>query len=249
MNAAANPAIHRLSLDQLTERDLHQRLAAIAEANGSAESKEAKNSVLIEIYDVHRQDFSLMAIQAPVRLHVQGPLGHYAFSYNLGADARIDGDVGNGVGEGLRGGSVRVRGNAGLGFGVGMRGGTLAVYGAAGDRMAGAMVGGEVFARGDVGDDVGVGARGGTIVIGGDAGWNLGEPQGDLIIFIRGKVKSLAPGMVEVPLRKRDELRLGLLLINASIRGDAKDFRRIVCEAALEAERSRRKGEVDPNWR
>lgn len=249
MNAAANPTIHRLSLDQLTEREMHQRLAAIAEANGSAESKEAKNSALIEIHDVHGQDFALMALQPPVRLHVQGALGHYAFSYNFGADARIDGDVGNGVGEGLRGGSVRVRGNAGLGFGVGMQAGTLAVYGTAGDRMAAAMVGGEVFARGDVGDDVGVGARGGTIVIGGDAGFRLGEPQGDLIIFIRGTARSLAPGMAEAPLRKRDELRLGLLLINASIRGDAKDFRRIVSENTLRSERERRKGEVDPNWR
>jgi len=249
MNPAANPTIHRISLVDTPARLLSQRLAAIAEASGTADSAEAKHSTLVEIDDAQGQDFALMSLMAPVRLHVKGPLGHYAFAYNFGVDARIDGDVGNGVGEGLRGGSVRVRGNAGLGFGVAMRGGTLAVYGTAGDRMAAAMVGGEVFARGDVGEDAGVGARGGTIVIGGDAGPRLGESQGELIIFLRGKAASLAPGMVEVALRKRDELRLGLLLINASIRGDAKDFRRVIPQRVLQAERERKRGDVDPNWR
>ena len=130
-----------------------------------------------------------------------------------------------------------------------MRGGTLAVYGNAGDRLAAAMMGGEVLARGDVGADAGVGAIGGTILIGGNAGPRLGEAEGDLIIFLRGKAESLADGMVEMPLRKRDELRLGLLLINASIRGEAKDFRRVIPERTLDAERQRKRGEVDPNWR
>jgi len=249
MNSAANPVVHRLSLTQLSETVLHERLAAIAAAADSLPASEGPIGPLVDIDDAHGQDAALMGIVTSIRLHVKGPLGNYAFSYNVGADARIEGDVGNGVGEGLRGGSVRVRGNAGLGFGVAMRSGTLAVYGTAGDRVAAAMVGGEVFARGSVGADVGVGARGGMIVIGGDAGPRLGEPQGGLIIFIRGKVQSLAEGMSESPLRKRDELRLGLLLINASIRGDAKDFRRIVPESVLEMERTRKRGEVDPNWR
>ena len=67
-------------------------------------------------------------------------------------------------------------------------------------------------------------------------------------VFLRGKAKGLATGVVEAPLRKREELRLGLLLISAGIRGDAKDFRRIVPEAMREAENARR-GEVNPNWR
>jgi hypothetical protein len=86
------------------------------------------------------------------------------------------------------------------------------------------------------------------IVIGGDAGENLGDAISNVIIFIRGDAKSLADGVTEAPLRKREQLRLGLLLINASIRGDAKDFRRIVPEAMLQAEQSQR-GELKPNWR
>ena len=70
----------------------------------------------------------------------------------------------------------------------------------------------------------------------------------NVTIFIRGRAKSLAEGVTEAPLRKREQLRLGLLLINASIRGDAKDFRRIVPQAMLEEELSNR-SEVGPNWR
>jgi glutamate synthase domain-containing protein 3 len=255
MNAPSSHVVHRLSLDQYSESQLHARFAEIAVSEQHIPSSDSTLSgmttvgSLIEIEDARGQDSVLMGITAPVRMHVKGPLGHYPFSYNLAADARIDGDVGNGAGEGLRGGSVRVRGASGMGCGVAMRGGTLAVYGTAGDRLAAAMVGGEIFARGNVGNDVGVGAHGGTIVIGGDAGERLGEPLGNLIIFLRGKALSYAPGMVETTLRKRDELRLGLLLINASIRGDAKEFRRVIPEHVFEAERSRQHGEVNPNWR
>ena len=110
------------------------------------------------------------------------------------------------------------------------------------------MRGGGIFVRGDVGDEAGVGALGGMIVIGGDAGHNLGDAMSNAIVFIRGAAGSLAAGVTDAPLRKREQLRLGLLLINASIRGDAKEFRRIVPVAMLEAEANER-GELNPNWR
>ncbi len=89
---------------------------------------------------------------------------------------------------------------------------------------------------------------GGMIVIGGDAGHRLGDAMSNVTVFIRGRAASLADGVVEAPLRKREQLRLGLLLINASIRGDAKEFRRIVPEAVFWAEEASR-GEINPNWR
>jgi formylmethanofuran dehydrogenase subunit C len=111
------------------------------------------------------------------------------------------------------------------------------------------MLAGELFARGDVGDDAGVAMRGGTLVVGGDAGHRLGEPLGSGTIFLRGRAASLADGMVEAPLRKSDDLRLGVLLINASIRGAAKEFRRVIPERLWRQEQSRITGEVRPNWR
>ena len=85
-------------------------------------------------------------------------------------------------------------------------------------------------------------------VIGGDAGPNLGDAASNVTIFIRGRAESLATGVTEAPLRQREQVRLGLLLINASIRGEAKDFRRIVPQAMLEAEQTKQ-GELNPNWR
>ncbi|HBJ33191.1 MAG TPA: hypothetical protein DDZ51_00205, partial [Planctomycetaceae bacterium] len=84
---------------------------------------------------------------------------------------------------------------------------------------------------------------------GGDAGERLGDHRGLATIYLRGTARSLADCMVEVPLKKRDELRLGVLLINASIRGAAKEFRRVIPERLWRVEQSRETGEVRPNWR
>lgn len=194
------------------------------------------------------QHHLLMNLNHPVRIDVDGPLGDYACALTSRSDIRITGPAGHGVAEGMTGGSVRVRGDAGVGAGAGMSGGTLAIYGAAGDRCGAGMRGGGIFVRGDVGDEAGVGALRGTIVIGGDAGNNVGDAMSNVTVFIRGRATSLAQGVTEAPLRKRELLRLGLLLINASIRGEAKDFRRIIPEAMLRAEQSQR-GELNPHWR
>lgn len=202
----------------------------------------------VDVIGLCGQHHALMRVNHPVRINMEGMLGDYAFAWNSEADIRLTGNVGHGVGEGLRGGAIRIRGNAGVGVGATMTGGTLAIYGSAGDRCAAGIRGGGIFVRGDVGDETGVGALGGMLVIGGNAGENLGDASSNVTIFIRGTAKSLARGVAEAPLRKREQLRLGLLLINASIRGDAKEFRRIVPEAMLEMERSKR-GELNPNWR
>ena len=222
---ALHDAIHQLSV---AERD--EQLTQIT-VSGSA-----------------GQHSALMRLDHPIRITMEGPLGDYAFAFNSQADIRTTGDVGHGVAEGMVSGAVRIRGDAGVGAGAAMMGGTLAIYGTVGNRCGAAMRSGGIFVRGNVGDEAGVGALGGMIVIGGDAGHNLGDAMSNATVFIRGSAASLAAGVTEAPLRKREQLRLGLLLINASIRGDAKEFRRIVPAAMLEAEASER-GELSPNWR
>lgn len=226
----------------MDDRSLREAIAAV--------SVSASDEKLTQVHvtDASGQHHALMRMNHPVRIQVDGPLGDYAFAFCAEADIRMTGSVGNGVAEGLINGAVRIRGDAGVGAGAAMTGGTLAIYGTAGDRCAAAMRGGGVFVRGNVGDQCGVGAIGGMIVIGGDAGERVGDAMSNVTVFIRGKVKSMAAGVVEAPLRKREQLRLGLLLINASIRGDAKEFRRIVPEAMLLAEEASRR-EVNPNWR
>ena len=233
---------HRFSMSAMGMTDL------VAAIQGVPVSPDDEKLTLVEVTDVRGQHHAMMRLNHPVRVQLEGDLGDYAFARNCEADVRLTGSVGHGVGEGMSSGTVRVRGSAGLGAGATMSGGTLAIYGSAGDRCGAGIRGGGIFVRGDVGNHTGVGALGGMLVIGGDAGENLGDASSNVSIFVRGSVKSLARGVTEAPLRKREQLRLGLLLINASIRGDAKEFRRIVPEAMLQAEKSRR-GEINPNWR
>jgi glutamate synthase domain-containing protein 3 len=226
----------------MTSQELHQAIHEVP----ISESDEKLTQ--IDLLGVNGQANALMRLDHPVRIHFEGDLGDYAFAFNSQADIRMTGNASHGVGEGMKSGAVRVRGNAGVGAGAAMTGGTLAIYGSAGDRCGAGMRGGGIFVRGSVGDETGVGALGGTIVIGGNAGENLGDAMNNVTVFIRGEAKSLADGVTEAPLRKREKLRLGLLLINASIRGDAQEFRRIVPQAMLDAEQSQR-GEINPNWR
>ncbi|MGB7327691.1 MAG: tributyrin esterase [Rubripirellula sp.] len=233
---------YTFSMSELDNEALRHAILSVAV------SPDDEKLTQVQILGANAQDHAMMRIDHPVRLQVDGPLGDYAFALCADLDVRLTGSVGHGVAEGLTSGAVRIRGNAGVGAGTAMSGGTLAIYGSANDRCGAAMRGGNIFVRGNVGDECGVGALGGMIVIGGDAGLRLGDAMSNVTVFIRGQAKSLADGVVEAPLRKREQLRLGLLLINASIRGDAKEFRRIVPEAMLQAEEASR-GEVNPNWR
>jgi formylmethanofuran dehydrogenase subunit C len=241
-------ADHILSLDELTDQKLRTRITRIS-LSSPALSDGSTQPPLIQIDGARGQTAALMAIRSPVRLHVTGSLGDYSLSFCNRCDVRVDGDGGHGIAECLAGGAIRIRGDVGHGAGVAMAGGTLAIYGSAGDRIGAAMRAGELFVRGDVGSDGGVGMRGGTLVVGGNADHRLGDHRGLGTIFIRGTAASLAEGMVDVPLRKSDELRLGVLLINASIRGAAKEFRRVIPERQLQWEQSKETGEVRPNWR
>ncbi len=235
-------AEHRFSFATMDDAALRSAIQSVDVPDGEG----PLTQVLVS--DATAQHHALMRLNHPVRIQVDGPLGDYAFAFSAEADVRLTGSVGHGVGEGMISGAIRIRGDAGVGAGAAMTGGTLAIYGTAGDRCGAGIRGGNVFVRGNVGDQCGVGGLGGMIVIGGDAGEQLGDAMGNVTVFIRGKAKSLAEDVVEAPLRKREQLRLGLLLINASIRGDAKEFRRIVPEAVLQAEYANR-GELNPKWR
>lgn len=238
---AAVANVHRASLDA--------GAANTDAANAIPSKAEAAAFPTVHIRGAAAADHFLMALDVPLQLIVDGPLGDYAFAFHRQAHVRVEGSVGDGVAEGMSAGVVRINGDAGVGAGTAVSGGTLAIYGAAGARCGAALQGGEIFVRGNVGPGAAAGAVGGTIVIGGAAAAGLGDAMRGTTVFIRGKVASLGRGAREAPLRERERLRLGLLLINAGIRGDAKDFRRIVSEATLENEARRPRGEIDPSWR
>ncbi|TWU16751.1 tributyrin esterase [Allorhodopirellula heiligendammensis] len=238
-------------LTKLTSGELRQAIAAIDvdPPHAMSDSSAAEEVFpLVRLTGLQRQDAACMRWANWVRVHAVGDLGDFAFASFAGIDVRLEGSAGDGVCEGMRRGVVRITGSTGCGLGAAMIGGTLAVYGSAGPRVGAAMRGGSIFVRGDVGDDTGAGALAGTIVVGGDAGVNLGDGLNNVTVFLRGKAASLAPGVIDVPIRKREEVRLGLLLMSASIRGKPGEFRRIIPEARWRAEEAGA-GEVRPNWR
>ncbi|MEM9369207.1 MAG: tributyrin esterase [Planctomycetota bacterium] len=227
-----------LDISKLSDEDLRE---SIMHYEAGRPSDEDGDAPLVQLVGLQRQHSSCMRLSAPeaipgLRIHAKGSLGDYAFAWTRDLDVYLDGSVGHGFAEGMQGGVVKLTGSAGCGVGAGMQGGTLAVYGSVGDRCGAAMRGGSIFVRGDAGDDVGAGALDGTVVIGGDAGRNLGDALNNVTVFLRGKAASLAPGVIEAPLRKKEEVKLGLLLMSASIRGSATDFRRVIPSARLQAE-------------
>ncbi|TWT67073.1 tributyrin esterase [Allorhodopirellula solitaria] len=250
MNVDEKPD-YTFDFSKMSPIEMRQAISAInvdpptAKSDSSAEEELFP---LVRLTGLDGQNAACMRWANWVRVHGVGNLGDFAFAGFAGMDAQIDGDVGDGACEGMRRGVVRITGNAGCGFGAAMIGGTLAVYGSAGARVGAAMRGGSIFVRGDVGDDTGAGALAGTIVVGGDAGVNLGDGLNNVTVFLRGQAASLAPGVIDVPIRKREEVRLGLLLMSASIRGKPSEFRRIIPEARWKAEEAGA-GEVRPNWR
>ncbi|EMI40525.1 dehydrogenase subunit C-like protein [Rhodopirellula sp. SWK7] len=252
MNATDLPD-HTFDLRELHSDELRTAIHAIEvsapeDKSDSSSSSFGEEFPLVELSGLSGQKAACMRWSKSVRVRAVGDLGDFAFAWFDGVDVHLEGNVGDGACEGMRRGVVRITGNAGCGLGAAMTGGTLAIYGAAGPRVGAAMRGGSIFVRGDVGDDTGAGALAGTIVVGGDAGANLGDGLNNVTVFLRGNAQSLAPGVIEAPLRKREEVRLGLLLMSASIRGKAADFRRIIPEARWKAEEAGA-GEVRPNWR
>lgn len=238
--------LHKLSAAEVRTAVESIAVSATRETTDSSAGDEV--FPLVKLIGLTGQHSACMRWSNSIRVHAVGDLGDFAFASFAGVDVHLEGSAGDGVCEGMRRGVVRITGSVGCGLGAAMKGGTLAVYGSAGARAGAAMRGGSIFVRGDVGDDTGAGALAGTIVVGGDAGKNLGDELNNITVFLRGTAASLAPGVIEAPLRKREEVRLGLLLMSASIRGKASDFRRIISAARWRAEEAGA-GEVRPNWR
>jgi glutamate synthase domain-containing protein 3 len=170
----------------------------------------------------------LAGLNTTLRITVQGVVGDFCLAMIQAGEVRIHGAAGAGLGEGMAGGSIRIRGSAGLGCGVAIKGGTLAVYGDVGDHLGVAMQGGEIFVRGDVGAAAGAYGQRGTLVIGGDAGERLAFGAQEVTVYLRGRCPEIGRSLVEKPLTKADQLKLGLVLINAGIKGAPVGFRRIV---------------------
>ncbi|MCG8649425.1 MAG: hypothetical protein MI861_06315, partial [Pirellulales bacterium] len=91
---------HRFSMSEQSSQSLHELIHAVP-LSGSDEKL-----TQIQIEGVDGQHAALMRLNHPVRIHIEGPLGDYAFAFNAEADVRLTGSVAHGVAEGMRSGAV-----------------------------------------------------------------------------------------------------------------------------------------------
>ncbi len=164
-------------------------------------------------------------LNRPLTIQVAGELGDFACMLSEQAEIEVNGSIGSSAGHSLTSGYLLINGNAGDNFGAYATGGVIACIGRAGARCGLGLAGGDVVVRSDVGDEAAMGMTGGSLILGNSAGDHLGAGMRGGTVYVRGTVKSLAPGVREYRLKESDTMRLSLLLARAGIRAAAKEFR------------------------
>lgn len=133
----------------------------------------------------------VVGVTEPSEFLIQGDLGYYAFAMCDGINAKVQGNVGWGVGENLMSGEIIVAGNAGSSSAPTLRGGVVVIRGDSGPRTGIAMKGGTVVVGGDVGYMTGFMMQKGTMIILGNAGPGLGDSMYAGNIFVAGDIAGL----------------------------------------------------------
>ena len=248
VSSNAGDLLTKFDGDYRTADQTPAQLVECLEAWGRQATEEASPLLQVILDGELPPPVFLPRLDADVQLQIEGHVGHHAFCHGRSYEARVFGDADDALGESLEGAVIKLRGDAKGFVGAAMTSGTIAVYGSAGDDVGAGMNGGQIFIRGDVGCRCGFASRGGLIVVGGNAGSDLGREAESVTFYLRGDYDSLADGMVATPLRRGEQLKLAVVLMNSSIRGEVTEFRRVVSRDTLEAERQRR-GEIGSSWR
>jgi glutamate synthase domain-containing protein 3 len=168
-----------------------------------------------------------VAILAPVRITIEGPVGYYCGGMSDGVRLEIQGSAGWGLAECLMSGTVVVRGNAGNGAAASIRGGTVAVHGDAAARAGIAMKGGQLLIGGSCGYMTGFMMQRGRIVVCGDAGPALADSMYEGVVYVGGEIVELGNDAVvsEPGAEELEDLRA--VLAAHGLRGPGR-FRKVV---------------------
>lgn len=216
MKMSVEPQPPTASLIECTAEEIGRRLRAW-DTNADGNS--------ISIVDQKCAHGFAAGLNKPLTIQVNGDLGDFAFMLNEQAEIEVNGNIGSSAGHSLCSGFLLVNGNVGDGFGAYATGGIVACIGRAGMRCGLGLAGGDVVVRSDVGAEAAMGMTSGTLVLGNAVGEHLGAGMTGGTVYVRGIVKSLAPGIRENRLKDSDTMRLSLLLARAGIRAAAKEFR------------------------
>jgi glutamate synthase domain-containing protein 3 len=168
-----------------------------------------------------------VAVNAPVRIEIDGNVGYYGAGLNQQAAVIIDGNAGPGVAENMMSGRVEVRGFASGGAGGSAHGGLLVIRGDAGLRCGISLKGADIVVGGDVGSYSAFMAQAGRIVVCGNAGEGLGDSLYEAVIYVRGEIRSFGADAQLQPMTAEDLAAVTELLAAAGLDHPARDFKRV----------------------
>ena len=174
-----------------------------------------------------------VGVDAPIDIDIQGHAGYYAGGMNCQARITVHGNAGPAVAENMMSGRVHVKGFASVAAGASGQGGLLVIDGDASLRCGISMKGIDIVVAGSVGDFSAFMAQEGRLVVCGDAGDALGDSLYEAVIYVRGTVKSFGADAHEEPMKDSDYTALGGLLVDAGLRHDPREFRRVASMRSL----------------
>ena len=167
-----------------------------------------------------------VGLDAPIEVHVRGPVGYYCAGMNQQATVHVHDSAGPGVAENMMSGKVVIDGDASQYAGATGHGGLLVIRGNASSRCGISMKGIDIVVGGNVGHMSAFMGQKGTLVVCGDAGDALGDSLYEAQIFVRGSVKSLGADCVEKDMRPEHLTHLAALLEAAGMDANPEEFRR-----------------------
>jgi len=168
-----------------------------------------------------------VAVDAPLRIEIDGNVGYFGAGLNKQATVIIKGNAGPGVAENMMSGRVEVTGFASGSAGASAHGGLLVIHGDAGLRCGISLKGADIVVGGDVGSFSAFMAQAGRIVVCGDAAEGLGDSLYEAVVYVRGNIRSLGADAEVQPMRPEDTTAVTTLLAAAGINHPAREFKRV----------------------
>jgi len=200
---------------------------SIREVNHAIRDAVAAGEQFIRVLHPEARHNLAVALLVPVEIRIEGSVGYYCGGMGDGPRITIAGSAGWGLAECIMAGQVICRGSAGNGAAASIRGGTVVIHGNAAARAGISLKGGTVLIGGSTGYMTGFMMQKGTIVVCGDAAEGLGDSMYAGQIYVGGRLAGLGNDAVEQPMGGEDVARLGELLEEHALPGEARKFRKI----------------------
>src|SRR5450432_3745021 len=212
------PALREFDLARDSLRDLNSYLHKRAAVDGVSQ---------IQVRNPDGAHSIACGLDAGLDVQIHGHVGYYVAGMNKHAAVTVHGNAGPGAAENMMSGRVHVKGFASTAAGASAHGGLLIIDGDASLRCGISLKGADIVVGGSVGSFSAFMAQAGRLVICGDAEDALGDSLYEVVIYVRGKVRSLGADARFEPMTDTDRATLKNLLSRAGIAYKASEFRRI----------------------